>query len=76
MYKLSLSSLTQIVAYKNSAERRHRFKNNDYCNCYAVFLGSDEKSAYNWEAAEKYEMPPLEEFRPKYEGHGWKMLIR
>ncbi|KAF6039657.1 stnB [Bugula neritina] len=31
---------------------------------------------HKWEALEKVDLPPLEEFRPKYEGHGWKMLIR
>ncbi|XP_067939918.1 uncharacterized protein [Watersipora subatra] len=38
--------------------------------------GGNEMSAQKWEALEKIDLPPLEEFRPKYNDHGWKMLIR
>lgn len=31
---------------------------------------------FNWDVIEKVELPPLEEFRPEFKGHGWKMLIR
>lgn len=38
--------------------------------------GVQATKEFDWDALERIHLEPLEEFRPKYEGHGWKMLIR